>query len=329
MTIRVLDGGLLTTVQDLGRTGSQKFGVIVSGAMDQYSSRIANLLVRNHQEEAVLEMTIIGPTLQFDEDTLIALTGADLQAKLNGEPCARWRPVAVKKGSVLTFGYAIAGCRAYLAISGGLAVPIVMGSKSTYLAAGIGGFEGRTLQKGDRIPTGPSSAASSSIAEHLQETSSRAAWSVPSFPFIPLRKNPAIRFLPGAEYEAFDEGSRQAFITESYMVTPQSNRMGARLEGPPLQLKKKLELLSSGVTYGTIQIPPNGQPIILMADRQTTGGYPKIGHIITADLGILAQCKPGDRIQFREVTLDQAEAELMQKEKLIEHIQIGLKTKYK
>ncbi|GKV70493.1 KipI antagonist [Sporosarcina sp. NCCP-2716] len=327
MTILVLDGGLLTTVQDLGRNGSQKFGVIVSGAMDTYSTRIANLLVGNQQDEAVLEITLVGTKLEFEKDTVISLTGADLQAKLNEETIAMWRPVTVKKGDILTCGFAIEGCRAYLALAGGVDVPVVMGSKSTYMAAGIGGFEGRPLQQGDCVSTGSCQTDTEEMINRIIHRSTPATWSVPASSLIKLHKNQTIRFLRGSEYDAFAEESRKAFITESYTLTPQSNRMGVRLEGPPVQLKEKLELLSEGVTYGTIQIPPNGKPIVLMADRQTTGGYPKIGQVITADLSSLAQCKPGDSVQFIEVTLEDAEAELLRKEKLIEEIQIGIKQK--
>ncbi|ARF18233.1 biotin-dependent carboxyltransferase family protein [Sporosarcina ureae] len=326
MSVNVLNAGLLTTVQDIGRTGSQKFGVLVSGAMDSYSMRIANLLVGNDEREGILEITLFGTTLQFEEDTLIAITGGDLQTTVDGIPVANWRPLIVKKGSILKFGFAIEGCRAYLAIAGGIDVSVVMDSKSTYMVAGIGGFNGRALQQNDQLSFGPLTESNAKVFA-LIEREGTPDWAVPHHPLISLASTQTIRMIEGTEYQHFDEASKQRLVSEPYVVTPQSNRMGLRLEGQALSLTEKLELLSEGVTFGTVQIPPNGKPIILMADRQTAGGYPKIGQVITADLGSLSQVKPNAKLYFQLITHAQAERELIAKEELIKQIKIGIQHK--
>ncbi|PIC65922.1 KipI antagonist [Sporosarcina sp. P21c] len=326
MSINVLNAGLLTTIQDIGRTGSQKFGVLVSGAMDSYSMRIANLLVGNDEREGVLEITLFGTMLRFEEDTLIAITGGDLQTTIDGIPVANWRPVIIKKGSILKFGFAIEGCRAYLAIAGGIDIPVVMGSKSTYLVAGIGGFKGRALQQNDHLSFGQLTESNDKVFTRIEQQGT-PDWAVPHHPFISLASTQTIRIMEGTEYQHFDEASKQRLVSEPYVVTPQSNRMGLRLEGQALSLTEKLELLSEGVTFGTIQIPPNGKPIILMADRQTAGGYPKIGQVITADLGSLSQVKPNAELTFKLITHAEAERELIAKEEQINQIKIGIQQK--
>ena len=327
MTVNVLNPGLLTTVQDIGRHGSQKFGIIVSGAMDSYSMRIANLLVGNDENEGVLEITLFGTTLQFDEDTLIAVTGGDLQTTIDGIPAQTWRPLLIKKGSVMKFGFAIEGCRGYLAFAGGISIPRVMGSKSTYIAASIGGFEGRPLTQGDQISFNELTDSNKRILESVKKCNGTPDWSVQYHDLVNLDADQTIRIIEGTEYEHFDEQSKQTLVSKPYIVTPQSNRMGSRLEGSELALKEKLELLSEGVTFGTVQIPPNGKPIILMADRQTTGGYPKIGQVITADLGSLSQLKPNSKLYFKLITHAEAERELLAKEQLINEIKMGIQQK--
>ncbi|PIC62946.1 KipI antagonist [Sporosarcina sp. P13] len=329
MTLNVLNPGLLTTMQDNGRFGSQKYGIIVSGAMDSYSMRIANLLVGNDENEAVLEITLFGTTLQFEEDTLISITGGDLQTTIDGISVPTWRPMIIKKGSILTFGFAIEGCRAYLALAGGIHVPSAIGSKSTYIVAGIGGFKGRPLQQGDRIPLGKPTATNERIFQQTVQFGGISNWAVPYHSLVSLDSTQTIRIIKGTEYDHFDNDSKEALVREAYVVTPQSNRMGSRLEGPSLSLTEKLELLSEGVTFGTVQIPPNGKPIILMADRQTTGGYPKIAQVITADLGSLSQLKPNAKLYFQLVTHTKAEEELLAKEQLINEIRTGIQQKTK
>ncbi|EGQ22491.1 MULTISPECIES: biotin-dependent carboxyltransferase family protein [Sporosarcina] len=327
MSFQVVHPGLLTTIQDLGRYGSQKYGVIVGGAMDSYSLRIANLLVGNDEGEGTLEMTLVGCTLLFERDLLIAITGGDLMPAVDDKEVPMWRPVLVRKGSLLSFKSARKGCRAYIAFAGGLVVPKVMGSKSTYVRAGIGGFLGRALKKGDSLSCGELNATSRSFLQQLSKLQRHFAWSANHEPIIRLGQAQTIRITEGAEYDQFDEMSKQRLIEELFVLTNSSDRMGYRLEGPPLALNEKTELLSEGVTYGTIQIPPNGQPIILMADRQTTGGYPKIAQIVSADLSSLAQLRPPGTIQFEVVSIEEAENELWKNEQIIASLKIGIQLK--
>ena len=318
MSIRVLHSGLLTTIQDIGRYGSQKFGVIVSGAMDSYSLRLANLLVGNKENEATLEITLFGTTLQFDEDTLISITGGDFLPTIDGKKVLSWRPILVKKNSVLKFNSAIKGSRAYVAFAGGIDIPEIMESKSTYLRANIGGFKGRALQKGDIFSVGEVSEIGEKLIEQLKN--SDATWSVDFNNLIRFEQNQYIRVLKGTEFNRFDQKSQNTFFERPYTLTVQSDRMGYRLDGPTLSLAENFELLSEGVTFGTVQIPSNGQPIILMADRQTTGGYPKIAQVITADLPSLAQIQPTGTIRFKEITLAEAENEIFKNEQQIKNI---------
>jgi antagonist of KipI len=327
MSIKVLHPGLLTTIQDLGRFGSQKFGVIVSGAMDPISLRVANLLVGNDEGEGALEITLFGTTLQFETDELVAITGGDLQPTIDGEKAPMWRPVLIRKGSILQFKSAINGCRAYVAFAGGIVVPEVMGSKSTYLRAAIGGLKGRALQKGDVFECGDFNPLNQTFVHQLERMTSHFKWSVNYTEFMTFNKTQTIRVIQGAEFERFDRASQQAFFSKRYTLTTQADRMGYRLEGESLRLSEKFELLSEGVTYGTIQVPSNGQPIILMVDRQTTGGYPKIGQVISVDLPCLAQMQPNAEIHFKEVSLETAELELIKQEQLLHKLSMGIRFK--
>ncbi|MFF2752753.1 biotin-dependent carboxyltransferase family protein [Psychrobacillus sp. NPDC058041] len=322
MSVRVLNSGLLTTIQDIGRFGSQKYGVIVSGAMDIYSLRLANLLVGNRENEAALEITLYGATLQFDEDTVVAITGGDFLTTIDGIIVPIWRPVLIKKKSILKFNSAIKGCRAYVAIAGGVNIPEIMGSKSTYLRAKLGGFDGRALQKGDILPIGDRNKLNNEIKKYIETNT--ISWSINLNELISFKSDQTIRVLKGTEFDRFDKESQKTFFEHPYSVTLQSDRMGYRLEGTPISLSNNFDLISEGVTFGTIQIPPNGQPIILMADRQTTGGYPKIGQVITADLPSLAQLQPRAIIRFKEITLEEAENILFQNEQIINRIKTSI-----
>ncbi len=310
MSVKVLHPGLMTTIQDLGRFGSQKFGVLVSGAMDATSLKIANLLVGNNEGEGALEVTLFGLTLQFESDQLIAITGGDLQPTIDGEKVPLWRPILIRKGSILQFKSAIKGCRAYLAFAGGIDIPEIMGSKSTYLRAAIGGFQGRALQKGDVFTCGTPNTISQSFVHQLEKMNAHFTWSVNYSEFLSLNKIQTIRVVQGSEYKRFDSASLQKFFSNPYTLTTQAD-----------------ELLSEGVTYGTIQVPSNGQPIILMVDRQTAGGYPKIGQVISADLPRLAQLQPNSTIQFKEVSLEQAETELIKQERMLRKLAMGIRMK--
>ncbi|MGM9949819.1 MAG: biotin-dependent carboxyltransferase family protein [Lysinibacillus sp.] len=328
MGVTVLHGGLLTTVQDLGRLGAQKYGVIVSGAMDAVSMRLANLLVGNADGEAALEVTLFGTKLLFEADQLIAITGGDLQPTIDGQKAPMWRPVLIRRGSVLHFASAVSGCRAYVSFAGGIHVPAVMGSKSTYLRAGIGGLSGRALQKGDCFACGEAVGdISRAFIRQLEQMDRPIAWSIDATQLHLFEQNEAIRVMHGSEYRRFTPESQHAFFSSPYKITTHSDRMGYRLEGEPLHLSEKFDLLSEGVTYGTVQVPSSGQPIILMADRQTTGGYPKIGQVISADLPRLSQMQPNADIHFTEVSLEQAEAALFEMEKAIAVMALGIRLK--
>lgn len=320
MSIRVMKPGLLTSIQDLGRKGFQQHGVIVSGAMDPYSLRIANMLVGNEEGEAALEITLLGPTLIIEKDCLIAITGGNLSPTINGEAVPMWRPIFVKKGAVLAFSGCRSGCRAYLSVAGGYSIPSIMNSKSTYLRAGMGGYKGRALQVDDVLDFNE---ASPHHAKYGVNVFSTVKWFVNAKDFMPENK-PVIRVTNGSQYGFFTESSKVQFEQESFKVSNQSDRMGYRISGPSLELKEKRELLSEAVTNGSIQVPPDGNPIILLADSQTTGGYPKIAQVITADIPFIGQVKPGDSIQFAKVTLRDAEQSYLKKEQLLKELKTSI-----
>lgn len=290
--LEVIHPGPFTTIQDLGRTGFQRFGVSVTGAMDPQASALANLVIGNEPVDPVLEITLTGAKFQFHQPTMISITGADILVQLDGMELKRGCPIPVSGGEVVHFVELRAGCRAYLAVQGGLDVPEVMGSRSTFLRAAIGGLEGRALRKGDKI-----SYTSRGQQKQL------ADWHVPTDLWWKKEK---VRVLKGPEVNRFDAEQLNRFISEPYTISPQSDRMGYRLQGSLLKSRDATELVSEPVTFGTIQVPSGGEPIVLMADRQTTGGYPRIGQVIQVDLPVLAQKKPGDRVQFEFVSLEEA-----------------------
>ena len=312
MSIRVLTPGLLTTVQDLGRFGYQKTGVVGSGALDDAALRTANLLAGNVETAAGLECTLRGPTLRFEADALLALTGADLAASISGRAVPRGRPVAVRAGATLAFGTAPQPGRAWLAVAGGVAVPPVLGSRSTYLRAALGGMGGRALRADDVLPVGEWSAISRRLFTQLTPSEIpgwvAALWHVELAPTPPPGAEVVIRALAGPEYVQFAPASQWAFWAEPFTVTTEADRMGCRLRGPALARVDAAELLSSAVTAGTVQVPGGGQPLVLLADGQTIGGYPRLAVVIAADLGRLAQALPGARLRFQLVTLAEAQA---------------------
>jgi len=291
--------GLLTTVQDEGRYGYQRFGMPVSGAMDIFSFRIANLLVENPVGSACLEATLTGPEITFDAPCMIAITGADMRPSLNGKPVRNWESVPAGKGDVLRFGAIRSGCRSYIAFSGGIDVPVVMGSRSTYLRSKTGGFHGRALQKGDFLSLSLISSNSSFPVKNKR---------LPDR-FIPQYvKNPVIHVIPGPEVDRISFDGIRSFLISEYRVSPQCDRMGYRLAGPPVGLKtENPDIISAGISPGTIQVTGDGQLIILMADRQTTGGYVRIANVALADIPAVAQMKPGDTLHFREISMENAQ----------------------
>ena len=299
MSITVLNPGLLTTVQDQGRIGYQQFGVSVSGVMDPRSAALANILAGNDQGEAVLECTMMGPQLQFDKATVIAITGGDLGPTLDGKPVPGYQAVAVKAGQVLKFAGPKAGCRAFIAFAGGLDIPVTMGSRSTYMKAKIGGFQGRKLEKGDVI-------GFRAPVETLKRMEDRTLR--PEFAPKPVY---TLRVVMGPQDDYFTDAGIATFLKETYTVTPEFDRMGCRLDGPVIAHKEGGDIISDGIAFGAIQVPSAGTPIIMLGDRQTTGGYTKIAAVITADFRILAQLKAGDKVQFVKVPVEYAQSLLL------------------
>ena len=288
MNITVLSPGPLTTVQDMGRFGAMDTGFSPGGAMDHSSLVLANLLVGNSPEEGVLEMTLMGASLRFSCDTVISLTGADMTPKINGIPVPGYQSLFVKKGDELTTGYAKSGMRGYLAVAGGFDLPRVMGSLSTNLKCKIGGFQGRKLSQGDQIPL---------------KRSSSEAFPVRSLPPLAMPGDVlSLHVIPGPQDDAFTPAGMAHFFTEEYTVSQTSDRMGIRLEGTSVESHNGVDIISDAVTSGSVQIPPSGMPLIMMADRQTTGGYAKIATVISADLDSLAQARPGCHIRFHAVS---------------------------
>ena len=307
MSVRVLRPGLLSTIQDLGRHGLQHLGVVPCGAMDPIAHCIANALVGNADEAATLECTVVGPELQFEEDALVAFYGAAFQGKAQRFPSNR--PVLVKAGTTVTFGSAVRGSRAYLAIAGGFDVPEVLGSRSTYLPAGFGGFAGRALRAGDRLNTAPGVAAASAerfsrIADGIAGRTVR--WTAPELT-VPTLEVLTVRAMEGRHQSQFDEESRSVFYGHAWRISPDSNRMGYRLEGPRLKRSNRVENLSEPTCLGTVQVPNDGTPIVLMADHQTTGGYPKIAEVASADMPTLAQLAPGAQVRFVPCSVEEAQ----------------------
>ena len=299
--LEVIKPGLLTTVQDQGRWGYQCYGVAVAGAMDIFALASANRLVGNPEGAAGLEMTVLGPTLRLHRETTFAVAGADLGVRLNGEPIPNWTCHFAQAGALLEFAGRKSGIRSYLAISGGIDVPPIMGSRATYLLGRFGGLEGRALKPGDRLPLLPPAVDSQNFAGRVFPEELRP----------PYRKNPTLRVVPGPFADFFSPEAIQALFSTEYTITPQSDRMGYRLQGEPLRRGKQKELISCGLANGTIQVPPDGQPIILLADRQSIGGYPIIATLILADLPLIAQCAPGDQLRFSPVSIDEAREEYL------------------
>ncbi|WP_167194898.1 biotin-dependent carboxyltransferase family protein [Paenibacillus sp. BK720] len=349
--IKVLRPGLLTTIQDLGRDGYRSSGIAAGGAMDRYALRMANLLVGNEEGEAGLEVTLVGPELEAGTDLLLSVCGAYLEPTIDGEELPMWRPVFVPRGAVLRFGRAVSGCRAYVAAAGGFGVPRELGSRSTDARAALGGLAGRRLAAGDALPCGAAqgAAAPSRWAAAWATALARQGEAAASAPEGAGRRLPwaaapwfappgaygggdgedgiVLRAMPGSEHGQFSAAAREALYRERYTVAPASDRMGCRLTGTPLARESRAELLSHGVTPGAVQVPPGGGPIILAADCQTTGGYPKIAHVATVDMPLLAQAKPGDTIRFQPVTLGEAQRLDRKREQDIRYLAAAIRSR--
>ena len=311
MSIQVLRPGLLTTLQDRGRHGLQHLGLCPGGAMDPVALSLANALVGNAPEDAALEVTVIGPELLFEHDTLVAVCGAEFKGAFPHN-----RPVLAPAGSRYNVGRAVRGARAYIAVAGGFDVEPVLGSRSTYLPGRFGGFEGRALRHGDVLPLRDRKAVQRFRA--LKDAKSGSVrWSAPPLT-LPDREPIVVHVIEGQHFSSFDASSQRAFFDAVWRIAPDSNRMGFRLTGPALQRVKEGgplsgeasaggdEILSGPTCLGSVQVPPNGTPIALMADHQTTGGYPRIAEIASADVPRLAQMAPGASVHFARCSLQDA-----------------------
>lgn len=304
IAILVQSPGLFTTVQDLGREGFGPMGVSASGAADAISLRIGNRLVGNAEGAAALEMTLVGGAFRFERTAVIALTGADFGPLLDGVPLKMWTSTEAQKGQTLTLGPARSGARGYLCVQGGIAVELFLGSASTHVLSGLGGFEGRAVRKGDRIELSAVNTLfrKQSISPKVLES---------------LRPRKVIRVTDGPQSDWFANSAWKIFCESTFRVTEQSNRMGLRLEGMPIPLDASREMITEGVSLGAIQAPPSGQPIILFVEQQTTGGYPKIANVISADLHSLGQLRPRDAIRFERIEMSEARSLLIQQEALL------------
>lgn len=295
--------GLFTTIQDGGRYGYQSFGVPVSGVMDLYSHRLANVLVGNRLHAAVLEITLIGPELYVEDDGIIAICGANLSPKINGDRAPMWTSLRVKRGDVLTFASYASGARTYIAVAGEFLIPDVFGSQSTETKTKLGGYYGRPLETGDLLYKKQVSLTRAYRRRTLKPE------------IVPTYSNEiTARVIPGPHLEFFSQRTIHDLFSNTYTISSQSDRMGYRLEGPKLVHTKQANLRSEGTMFGSIQVPASGEPIILMADRQTTGGYPIIGTIISVDLPFVAQAVPGTKIKFTRTTVEEAQALFRQRE---------------
>jgi antagonist of KipI len=307
--IEVVDAGLLTTVQDLGRYRYQRYGVPVSGAADQFSLRVANRLAGNDEGLAGLELTLVGPRLRFLAPTVIALAGADLSPRIDDEPVALWEPLVAPAGATLSFGDARDGVRGYLAVYGGIDVPKVLGSRSTSVRSKLGGFDGRPLQAGDLLAVPGERPASRVEARRFPHEDA------PTY-----GHTHGLRVVLGPQDSAFTESGVRTFLSSTYSVSGQSDRIGYRLQGPVIEHLTSPDIVSDGIPYGAVQVAGDGMPIVLLVDRGTTGGYTKIATVISVDLPRLAQAAAGDAVSFRPVTVEEAHALLRAQERVIGRI---------
>jgi len=296
--------GLQTTVQDLGREGYGALGVSASGAADPVALRLGNLLLENAPGAAALEMTLTGGTFAFPEGTVICLAGADFSAYSDGRPLGLWRANAVFPGQKVSLGATRDFARCYLCVAGGIAVDKFLGSASTHLLSGLGGWQGRALQKGDVLPIGK-------LEKRIRQRKLAAGV------LEAVQPTKILRVTRGPQWNWFSEVTQKSLFDSEFVVSEESNRMGLRLEGPVLATQTKKEMISEGVPLGAIQITPSGQPIIPFVEQQTTGGYPKIANVIGADLHSVGQLRPRDMIRFTEVSLEQARALWIEQQQLL------------
>lgn len=301
--ITVFDAGPQTTVQDLGRTGRMRYGIPPSGPVDRFAFVVANRLVGNPDGAAALECTLIGPRFEVDAAGAMALTGADMPVTVNGAEAPRWAPIALKPGDVVKLGPARTGVRSYVAFSGGLDVPLVLGSRSTYVRGRLGGLEGRALRKGDVLRTLPSGTVRSLRVESA---------------VVPDYRSPGpIRLVLGPQDDRFTTAGIRALLDSPYEVLPQSDRMGARLSGPRIEHARGHDIISDGIALGSVQVPGDGQPIVLLVDRQSTGGYTKVATVCSCDIGRVGQARPGQSLRFQAVGVAEAHRLLLESDAVL------------
>lgn len=324
--IRVIKPGLLTTVQDLGRHGSQQYGVAVGGALDAFAARVANLIVGNDDNAAVLEMAQTGPELRFEREALVAWNGGDFEATVGGRPLPRDRAVRIAAGETVGFGVARRGLRAWLAVAGGLDVPLVMGSRSTYRRAGIGGHnQGRPLAAGEGLGHfAPGPWAAAVLAALRQQDRRATVWTVRPETMGQPAPAGVVRALCGPEWDWFSNDAQRAFFAAEWEATREADRMGVRLHGPELPLVKPREMISSAVNTGIVQVPPSGQPIVLLPSRQSVGGYPRIAAVAAVDVGRFTQLRPGERVRFSRIPLAAALQLQLRREQDLRRARMGL-----
>jgi antagonist of KipI len=334
MSITLLTNGILTTVQDLGRCGGRRYGINPGGAMDTKAARLINILLGNDENEALLEMHYPAPQIRFDENVIFSLGGGEFGAALNDLAVENWRPILARKGDVLKFTEKRSGTRCYLAVTGGFAVEKWLGSAATNLKAHMGGYQGRALKKDDllefrRQKTEDRSNDPEEVTYQLPITNNHQLPFRISYNLVPhYSAFPTVRVIPGAEYELLSEETRRGFVEQSFKIGLQSDRMGFRLAGKPLKLEKPHEFISSAVSFGTIQLLPDGQLIILMADHQTTGGYPRLAHIVSEDLPLVGQLGANDGIGFHVVDITEAEGLMTAFERELTFLKLGVEQKW-
>jgi antagonist of KipI len=308
---QLLTGGLFTTVQDLGRYGYLRYGVPISGAMDTFSLVIANWLVGNSPKDACLEITLVGPELRALEKTQIALTGGDISPRINRRNVPMWQTLTVQEGDLVSFGKMQSGCRAYVSIGGGIETPVVLGSRSTYVRGGFGGISGRQLKTGDIVE--------GSDMRDLDHEYLLPGELVPRF-----TDHFRVHVILGPQADMFTERGIDTLLSNPYRLTLETDRMGYRLQGPAIELKAKADIVSDALLPGAVQVPKDGQPIVIMRDAQTTGGYAKIAVVIGSDLDKLGQAKPEDIVEFVKTTTSQARLMLIEKQKQLNSLGIAM-----
>lgn len=327
MNATAIRAGFLTSVQDLGRTGFRELGVSLGGALDAHAMRVANLLAGNNESVAGLEITFGGLRLRFADDRIVVWCGGDFTARVGSTSLPVGHPAVMRGGEEFSIDSPALGCRAWLAISGGIDVPLVLDSRSGDLRAGFGGGKGRPLRDGEELPIGANPTRAKVLIEKLSREKI-ARWKPAHDWSSPTRRGPVLRYVRGSDSTRFIDSTIQRFANHEFFVSPDSDRMGIRLDGPRLERRENVDLLSEAVAPGTVQVPPGGKPILLLNDCQTIGGYPKIAHVITVDLPIAAQLCPGDRVRFGEVSTRDAHALLLERERNLEQFRRGLETHF-